>query len=352
MSADELTTKAKSLRELKNYAEAVLVAREATRVDPEDADAWWQLALATDAYQGLGKALEAFKKTTELAPRFGPGWQMLGMAEADVGLIEEAKASLRTAYECDASLTIALDRLADLSQQTNDERQEFWALEHVAAVNNLSGYQCNRLGILHHNKGEYAQAIQFYRRCANELDDAAGWINLGLVLSERAVSQDADAVDALRLGQSKYPQHERFQKLLDGLLPRTSDLALHIRNRDALVLGSDEHYQSYLNPIELLDLGGEDLGKLDAKKIQRAKRRLLQEIELEDGRVSWMGGMKLDRSRALALCDKIISDEQMLQNHVLVYRDPRLNGFLSRGELEHFLVSPDDGDRDVQIAFQ
>ena len=87
MSADELTAKAKSLRERKNYAEAVLVAREATRADPDDADAWWQLGLATHVYQGLGKALEAFKKTTDLAPRFGSGWRMLGMAEAEVGHI-------------------------------------------------------------------------------------------------------------------------------------------------------------------------------------------------------------------------------------------------------------------------
>jgi hypothetical protein len=65
-----------------------------------------------------------------------------------------------------------------------------------------------------------------------------------------------------------------------------------------------------------------------------------------------MGGMKLDRSRALALCDKIMSDEQTLQHHVLVYRDQRLRGFLSRGEFEHFLVAPDEGERDAQIAFQ
>ncbi len=352
MSADGLTAKAKSLRELKNYAEAVLVARAATRADPKDANAWWQLGLATQVHLGLGKALEAFKKTTELAPSFGSGWRMLGMAEAEVGLIEEAKASLRTAYERDPTLTIALGQLADFSQQTNDERQEFWALDRLAAVNNLSSYQCNRLGILHHKHGEYAQAIHFYRRCANELDDAAGWINLGLVLSEKAVRQDADAVDALRFGQRKYPKHERFQKLLDGLLPRTLALALHVRDRDAPFLRPDEQYQRYINPIELLDLGGENLEKLDAKEIQKAKRRLLQEIELEDGMISWMGGMKLDRSRALALCDKIMSDEQALQHHVFVYRDQPLRGFLSRGELEHFLVKPDNGERDAQIAFQ
>ncbi len=352
MSADELTAKAKCLREMENYAEAILVAREATRAAPDDANAWWQLGLATHAHQGLAKALGAFKKTTELAPHFGSGWRMLGLAEAEVGQIEEAKESLRMAYEADSDLTIVLDKLAELSQQTSDEEQEFWALDHLAAVDNLSGYQCNRLGILHHNKGAYSQAIQFYRRCAIELDDAAGWINLGLVLSEKAVSQDADAVDVLRLGKHKYPTHDRFQKLLDGLVPRMLKLANDVRGREAPVLATHEYYQNYLNPIELLNLSDEDLDEIGAKEIQRAKRRLMQEIELEDGVISWMRNTRFDRSRALALCDEISSDKRSLQNHVLVYRDQPLRAFLSFGELEHFLVTPDDGHRDAQTAFE
>ena len=352
MSADELIAKAKSLRELQNYAEAMLAAREATREDPDDANAWWQLGLATHAHQGLAKALGAFKKTTDLAPRFGSGWRMLGLAEAEVGQIEEAMQSLRMAYETDSALTIALDKLADLSQQTKDEEQELWALDHLAAADNLSGYQCNRLGILYHNKGAYAQAIQFYRRCAIEHDDAAGWINLGLVLSEKAVSQDADAVDALRLGQRKYPENERFQKLLDGLLPLTLDLGNDVRGLDVPVLAAHDHYQNYINPIELLRLDEEDLDELGTKEILRARRRLIPEIELEDGVISWMGNTRLDRSRALALCEEISSDKQSLQHHVLVYRDQCLRAFLSCGELEHFLVTPDDDKRDAQTAFE
>lgn len=352
MTADGLTAKAKTLREQKNYVEAVLVAQEATRADPDHPDAWWQLGLATHLCHGLGKALEAFKKTTDLAPRFGSGWRMLGLAEAEFGHIEEAKASLRMAYELDSGLTNALQKLAELSQQTRDEKQEFWALERLAAVDNISGYQCNRLGILYHNKRAYAQAIHFYRRCAKGLDDAAGWINLGLVLSEKAVSQDADAVDALRFGQRMYPKQERFQKLLDGLLPRTLELGNDVRARDTPALGEDEHYQNYISPIELLRMGKEELDELSAKEIQRAKRHLLQEIELEDGVISWMDGMRLDRSRALALCDEICVDTKTLQHHWLVYRDQRLRDFLGRGELEHFLVTPNDEERDVQTAFE
>lgn len=351
MSADVLIEKAKSLRTEKKYAEAMLAARQATRADPENADAWWQLGLATQACQGLGKALDAYKKTAELAPGFGSGWQRLGMAEADVGKVDDAKVSLRLAFELDSDLDGALDTLAELAEQTQDADDELWALEHLADQDNLSSRQCNRLGILHHNRSAYAQAIHFYRRCAQELDDPAGWINLGLVLSDAAVSQDAEAVDVLRRGQRTYPDRDRFKKMLDGLLPRLLKLADAVRARDEPALGLHEQYQHYINPIELLRLGDQDLDDLSVKEVQRAKRRLLQEIDLEDGKISWMSDMVIDRSRALTICDEIVSGGVLLQHHLKVYRDKRLRGFLCRGEPDHFLVTPFDEEREAQEAF-
>jgi len=350
MGVDELTARAKTLRDQNNYAEAVLVAREATRTDPENANAWWQLGLAIQGHQGLKKALDAFSKTTELAPSFGPGWLRLGMAEEESGLKEEAKVSFRLAFEKDADLTIALDKLAELSTTTSDDDEAFWALERLSEVGNLSGSQCNRLGILYHNKGAHAQAVHFYRRAAAELEDPAGWINLGLVLSNEAVGQDCDAVDALRHGQRLYPEKERFKTMLDSLVPRLIALANSVRARPTPVLTVEEQYQHYVSPIDLLELGDEDLDEIGAKEIQRAKRKLLHEIELEDGEIDWMEGIRIDRSRALAICDEIISDSDTFRYHALVYGDLRLQGFLTRGQLEHFLVRAVDEERDTERA--
>jgi len=352
MSADALIEKAKSLRNEQKYAEAMLAAREATRADPKNADAWWQLGLATQACQGLSKSLDAYKKTAELAPGFGSGWYRLGMAEAELGKTDDAKVSLRLAFELDSDLDGALDKLAELAEESDDADEELWALEHLADQDNLSSRQCNRLGILYHNRSAYAQAIHYYRRCAQESDDPAGWINLGLVLSETAVSQDADAVDVLRHGQRAYPDRERFKKMLDGLLPRLLKLGEKVRARTEPILKLDEQYQHYVNPIELLELGDDDLDELGAKEIQKAKRRLLQEIDLEDGKVSWMNGMVIDRSKVLALCDEIVSNQDLLNHHVRVYRDKRLRDFMSRGDLDHFLVTPFDEEREAHNAFE
>ena len=138
MSAAAMIERAKSLYAEKKYAEALLAARAATSAEPGSADAWWRLGLATQACQGVGKALAAFKKTTELAPDFGSGWQRLGMAEADVGKFDDAKVSLRLAFELDSDLDGALDKLAELAEQTKDASEEFWALEHLASRDNLS----------------------------------------------------------------------------------------------------------------------------------------------------------------------------------------------------------------------
>jgi hypothetical protein len=205
---------------------------------------------------------------------------------------------------------------------------------------------------LYHNRSAYAQAIHFYRRCAKEANDSAGWINLGLVLKEPAVGQIADAVDVLRHGQRLYPDYDRFKSLLDGLLPKVLKLSDDIRARDKPILSLDEQFQHYINPIELLELGDDDLDDLGAKEIQKAKRRLLQEIEIEDGKISWLGGIFVDRSRAISLCDEIISDQGLLEHHVRVFRDKRLRDFLSRGSIEHFLVASQDEEREAQSAFE
>ncbi len=107
-TADKLTARAKNLRAQKNYAEAVLVAREATRTHPDDANAWWELGLSVEGHQGLKKALDAFRRTTELSPTFSWGWLNRGLAEEESGLIKEAKVSFRLAFEKNSNITRAL----------------------------------------------------------------------------------------------------------------------------------------------------------------------------------------------------------------------------------------------------
>lgn len=88
-----------------------------------------------------------------------------------------------------------------------------------------------------------------------------------------------------------------------------------------------------INPSKELDFDD-----FDAKTIQKLKKILLQEIQLEDGRLSWMPGVAIDKSRAIGICDEL-SDETKSYYHWLIFSNKSLLSFLETGHHEHFLVS-------------
>jgi hypothetical protein len=69
--------------------------------------------------------------------------------------------------------------------------------------------------------------------------------------------------------------------------------------------------------LNLTDVGNPF--NLDAKDIQKAKKLLLQEIDLEDGKVEWVAGLTIDRSRAIKVVDEL-TDTLVRYKHHLVYQ--------------------------------
>jgi hypothetical protein len=72
----------------------------------------------------------------------------------------------------------------------------------------------------------------------------------------------------------------------------------------------------------------------------------MQEVELEDGKISWMPGVVIDKSRAIGLCDEL-NDDQKKACHWLVFLDKPLLGFLTKGAHEHFLVNAHTSELDT-----
>ena len=68
------------MREAGRIDEAIIAAKRATTVDPEDVNAWWQLGLAVAEKDGAAAAIIYFKKTVELQDGFAYGWHRLGAA--------------------------------------------------------------------------------------------------------------------------------------------------------------------------------------------------------------------------------------------------------------------------------
>ena len=104
------------------------------------------------------------------------------------------------------------------------------------------------------------------------------------------------------------------------------------------LLPKDQWYNFYLSPFELLNPPDDlEFDELDPRTIQRLKKVLLQEIELEDGLISWMSGVHIDKSKAIGLCEEL-NDDIKREFHWHVYQNKLLLDFLSRGSHAHFLV--------------
>ena len=344
-AADDLVKKAVELREAGRIDEAIIAARRATSIDPDDANTWWQLGLAIFEKDGAAAAIGHFKKTVELAEGFAYGWHRLGAAYKKTGMLDEAIASWETAIENDDDRVDTLKALADAYKQRefgSDEAKLFAVLEQLDSKGSLDGSYVNTLGIGYHEKKDYHKSAQYFRRYAVANKSAIGYYNLGLALSSKEVGQDLDAVDSLRKSLEIDPESEDTQKKLKTVSDRLVDLRDRIQRDGSPLLESDQHYANYINPFELLNLTDvDDVFDMDIKAIQKAKKVLLQEIELEEGKVEWVEGLHIDKSMAIKVVDGMTDDDERYWHHLVYQYKPLLN-FLSRGDLDHFLIEDDE----------
>jgi cytochrome c-type biogenesis protein CcmH/NrfG len=345
LSVDGLIEKAKDQRSRKRYEESLVSALAAVEEEPENGDAWWQVSLSRIALGDRRGAITALKKTVELEPAANNAWTRLGNLFLDEELQDEAKEALTEALGWDEEDIDALEGMSRIyAAQDNPDQddQEISVLERIARLNYLDSRQLNRLGNLHYRHGHLHEAIKYWREDVASSDSSASRFNIGLAYSRPEVSQDADAVDMWRITLSKWPDYEPPEKSLEGHLPRMLELAAKARRASDTLLPMEQWYEHYLNPFVLLNPPDDlDLGDFDPKTLQKLKKTLLQEIELEDGAVSWMPGVIVDKSRAIGLCEEL-NDDMKRQYHWIVYNDKPLLDFLSVGAHAHFLVDEHD----------
>lgn len=344
-TADDLVKKAVELREAGRIDEAVIAARRATAIDPDDANTWWQLGLAIFEKDGAAAATGHFKKTVELEEGFAYGWHRLGAAYKKTGMLDEAIASWEAAIEIDDDRLDTLKALADAYNQRefgSDEAKLFAVLQQLDSKGSLDGSYANTLGIGYHKKKDYLKAAQYFRRYAVANKSPIGYFNLGLALSSKEVGQDLDAVDSFRKSLEFDPGSEDTKNKLKTVSDRLVDLRDRIHRDGSPLLQSDQHYANYINPFELLNLTDvDDVFDMDVRAIQKAKKVLLQEIDLEEGKVDWVEGLHIDKSMAIKVVDGMTDNDERYWHH-LVYQNKPLLNFLSRGALDHFLIEDDE----------
>lgn len=337
LSASDLIEKAKEQRRERRYAEAVVSAQSATQAEPNNADAWWQLALCFLATENDAEAMPALRSTTELAPGYAYGWTLYGTTLLRMGKPDLARAAFERAIEENPDEVDALSELANIYEKVEDEDAELKMLERLERLKRLPDGQLNRIGILYHRKKNFIAAISYYKRFAKDHADPAGLFNLGLVYRHPEVSQDADAIDIWRLAKKRYPTFERSEEEIEKTIPRLLSRLPQINSQPVTLLGEAEKFRYYVNPFEILNLHPETALPPDAKIVQRLKRALLQEIDLEDGRISWMENAVFDKSRLIGLIEEV-NNPSICGFHWSIFLHKSLMNFLSRGEHKLFVV--------------
>lgn len=337
----ELTQRASQLRSDGRLEESLLAARRATSEGPQDANAWWQLALTLRRLDDDGRALTALKRVTELAPYFAAGWWELGRVYQKSDDLDDAIASFEEALAADSEHVPAMRSLARALASDDSPaavQRRLGLLRSLRDAKELPDDMLFDFAFLLAEQGEPAEAARMYEECTCRKGGTAAYFNLGLVYEK--LGRDADALDAFDTAAIQGFENSHLSRLSEALQAKLNALAEKIAQAPAPLLAATEWYQHYINPFELLNADAPEDLRNQSKLLQKARQAVLREIELEDGRLTWIPGLVLDKSTVLSTLDQL-SDADAWCAHHLVFEDWALCSFLSRGELDHFLRRAD-----------
>lgn len=341
-ASKELSDKATTLRLDGKHEEALLAAKAAINLDIDSANAWWEVALSSDLLKKTDAALEAFEKTLELSDEFARGWAYYGKALRGAGRIGDAIDACEKALELDDTEQIALIQLMAIYDGDAENKSKF--IEYLITYDENYGLThpdyINALGNHYLKEGNNHLALSCYKRILYEPDFPYGRHNAGVAYYQLA--QLLNALDFWAINLKENPDYEASAEQYGKKLLLLRDRAKSIPEQQRLLLPSSEWYENYLSPFELLEFEIDaDLDNIEPRIIQSLRKKLLQEIDLEDGKISWMSDFILDKSRAIAISDEL-NNPELFNFHSIVFKYKPLLDFLSKGDVTFFLSEPLD----------
>ena len=340
MTAQELKETGHRLFKAGQYTDAIPLLKSAAEAFPNDELLWQDLVMASRDSGQHEQAAEFAKQAIRHHPHSDWLWRTLGGELVAIGRLDEADKALNNARTMNPNAEWLWRHLAGLHQKRKDIKKEIEALENLCELDEATWTDLNQLGIAYYNDKNFARALECYRLSAKTEPSVCPLYNMGLVFNDPEVSQDSDAADAYRRALALQPDYEPAKERLDTTKRKLVPLAERALTAATGLVQSGDLFQFYVNPFEVLQIEAvESIEELDMKVIQRAKKRLLQEIKLE-GKVSWLADYPLDRARVLAIVDEL-DDTAKKRYHWAVFQNKRLLDFLTRGDIRHFLYADD-----------
>ena len=193
-----------------NIQEALLANETASRLDPQDAIALYNLSNTLKALGRLDDAEVGYRNSILLKPDFAEAYLNLGVLLQESGRFEDAEANYRNAIASNSSYAQLHNNLGNVLRELGrfEDAEVFYKNaiilnpEYVEAHSNL-GIALQRLGRLHDSEVCYKKAI------ALKPDFAQAHYNLGVVLQEssRFIEAKDSYSKAITLRANYYEAH-------------------------------------------------------------------------------------------------------------------------------------------------
>ncbi|MFH1259732.1 MAG: tetratricopeptide repeat protein [Elusimicrobiota bacterium] len=330
---------ARKLYTEEKYADAVSIFSEILKEAPDYIDGWKYLGSSLHILKRYQPAIDAYEESIKLnfinlGIEDAYSWRELGNVLVSDRKYDEAKRRLEKAQWLDEDDPWLWRYYARLYRDQKQYSKEIMALLKVELLEVATPYDLCLIGIAFHNNNDFFKALNYYYKSliAYDYSDSAPLLNMALVYSHPDVSQDIDAADSYQRVLIINPALEEAKAPLKGIIEKLTPLAQRAKEEFAsLLIGDNDHYRFYINPFEAFDIQD-----FDVKLVHRARKKLLSEIELNGGRVSWLSNQLIDKSHVYRLEEEIV-DNSKREYHWIIYNDKKLLNFLSKGAIELFL---------------
>lgn len=346
-----LAKKATALRKEGSIEEALIAARAAVAEDIECVESWYQVALSSEDLKKTQQALDAFEKVVELNNEFAYGWARYGKLLQQAGRSAEALDAFEIALiwdETEQDALLGLINIYGLDGELKDKDKQFEVLKKYDDTYKIrTSSNNNILGNGYLQKEYYLEAINCYKRCFKENDFPYARHNTGIAYA--CLNEHLNALDILEENKALYPEYEPTQTNIStykDIIKKNKD---KLKADSYSLMDKKEYYDIYINPFELLEADrADEIEDFDIKKIQKLRKNLLQEIELEDGMLPWMGDIIFDKSKIISCLDDL-GNEILKEYHWRIFKDKNLLSFLSKGEIDLFTDVPSIELIDIRV---
>ena len=189
-----------------HFEEAVKAYREAIRINPEFAKAYNNLGLALYNNGQLDEAIKACKEAIRINPEDVGAYSNLGVALVGKGNIDEAMEIFKKVIRINPEYAEVHNNLGNALADKGRIDEAIKAYKEAIRLNPKSADAHNNLGFILYNKGHFDEAIKEYKEAIkNKPKYVMAYNNLGNALKDRG--QIEEAVKAYREAIRINPEH-------------------------------------------------------------------------------------------------------------------------------------------------